>query len=52
MVVQIQKNASQEEIKEALEKIKLNKKVVKGYPDLDKFFGVIREQEFVKIQKK
>jgi hypothetical protein len=51
MVIEIQKSATPQQIKAALEKIKDKKKVVKGLPDLDKFFGSIEQQDFVTAQK-
>jgi hypothetical protein len=51
MVIQIQKSATPQQIKVALEKIKNKKKLAKGFPDLDKFFGSIEQQDFVTAQK-
>jgi hypothetical protein len=49
MVIKIEKNASLEDIRKALDKIK--KKTKKGYPDLDKFSGVLQERDYMSIQK-
>lgn len=52
MVIQIQKNASAQEIKSAVEEMmKKKQKVKKGYPDLDIFFGLIEPKDFVALQK-
>ncbi len=52
MIVQIQKNATEQEIRVAVERItQKNKKIKKGYPDLNKFSGIIESKDFVAIQK-
>jgi len=51
MVVIISKNFSSEEIKKALDQFVKKQKNIKGYPDLDQFFGTIQERDWIKIQK-
>jgi hypothetical protein len=51
MVIEIEKNASPEAIRQALEQMKKQNKPQKGYPDLEKFSGIFKERDYVSIQK-
>ena len=51
MLVQIPKNATKEQIQEALAKINTSTKPQKGFPKLNDFFGTIEQRDYLAMQK-
>ncbi|MCU0390940.1 MAG: hypothetical protein MUE81_07465 [Thermoflexibacter sp.] len=50
MIVEINKGITTEEIKRLISNVFIQKRI-KGYPDLDKFFGVLQPRNYTQIQK-
>jgi hypothetical protein len=51
MLVQIPKNATKEQIQEALARFEALPKHRKGYPKLEDFFGTIDQRDYLQLQK-
>jgi hypothetical protein len=50
MIIEINKDASIADIRQLIANMFIQKRI-KGYPDLDRFFGILQPRNYTQIQK-